>query len=180
MTPYGTPWRPKQRAFVFQQVAAARYRKNRTSDQTDRTYILFQTRNARKWHPLGRHIPGQGRYGLYMAGSEPNSLGSRGRTAVTPGRNITRDQNNTETVKATGVNGLTRIRSVNRKCCRWHIEIQFEAECQKRWTSVSADMVRNWLWIMGNCFPTDLKSTNLFTGYPPESRLPRLKRNYLE
>ena len=28
-----------------------------TSDQNGKIYTLFQTRNARKWYPLGRHIP---------------------------------------------------------------------------------------------------------------------------
>ena len=27
------------------------------SDQNSKIYTLFQTRNARKWYPLGRHIP---------------------------------------------------------------------------------------------------------------------------
>ena len=35
---------------------STRYSKNGILDQIDGIYTLFQTRNARKWYPLGRHI----------------------------------------------------------------------------------------------------------------------------
>ena len=64
-------WRPKRCScfffFAINVHGSTRYSKNGNPDQIDGIYslfrtkmaksTLFQTRNARKWYPLGRHIP---------------------------------------------------------------------------------------------------------------------------
>ena len=46
------------------------------SDKNGKIYTLFQTRNARKWYPLGRHIP---IWLIYGSSGELTRLGAGGR-----------------------------------------------------------------------------------------------------
>ena len=60
-TAYGTYVTP-QTMFVFFFFAInvygnTRYSKTGIPDQNGKIYTLFQTKNAKKWYPLGRHIP---------------------------------------------------------------------------------------------------------------------------
>ena len=70
LTAYGTSWRPKRCSRFFLRDQCPRQhtllrwypipnRRNihPISDQNDAIFTLFQTRNAWKWYPLGRHIP---------------------------------------------------------------------------------------------------------------------------
>ena len=64
-TAYGPSWHPKRRS-CFSSLRSMSMEAHPISDQNGKIYTPFQTRNARKWYPLGRHIPIWLIYGMWL------------------------------------------------------------------------------------------------------------------